>query len=208
MELLKDNEDWGTEARRHELNQFMARLIFCFFAESTGIFLNRLFTETIRQMGDSQSGNTHEVIAELFRAMNTKREDLKTAKLRPWAEQFPYVNGGLFSGPAREPAFQPHRAHLSVARGRVGLEGDKARHIRLDDTGCADDDERGSLGLHYTSVPNILKVLNPLFLDDLRALAGRGGNQRPQTEEPAPPHRGDPLFAPACGSRQFPRHRV
>jgi hypothetical protein len=50
VELLKDNEDWGTDARRHELNQFMARLIFCFFAESTGIFLPRLFTETIRQM--------------------------------------------------------------------------------------------------------------------------------------------------------------
>jgi hypothetical protein len=69
VELLKDNEDWGTDARRQEVNQFMARLIFCFFAEDTGIFLPGLFTETIRQMSDSQSGNTHEVITELFRAM-------------------------------------------------------------------------------------------------------------------------------------------
>jgi hypothetical protein len=58
--LLQDNEDWGTEARRPELNQFMARLIFCFFAESTGIFLPRLFTETIRQMTDPSGANTHE----------------------------------------------------------------------------------------------------------------------------------------------------
>ena len=56
VELLKDNEDWGTDARRHELNQFMARLIFCFFAEDTGIFLNHLFTKTIEQMSGSQSG--------------------------------------------------------------------------------------------------------------------------------------------------------
>jgi hypothetical protein len=56
VELLKDNEDWGTDARRHELNQFMARLILCFFAERTGIFLPGLFTETIRQMSESQSG--------------------------------------------------------------------------------------------------------------------------------------------------------
>jgi hypothetical protein len=69
VELLKDNEDWGTGVRRHELNQFMARPIFCFIAESTGIFLPRLFTETVRQMSESWSGNTHEVIAELFRAM-------------------------------------------------------------------------------------------------------------------------------------------
>jgi hypothetical protein len=71
VELLKDNPEWATEARRHEMNQFMARLIFCFFAEDTGIFLNHLFTKTIEQMSDSQSGNTHEVLQELFRAMDT-----------------------------------------------------------------------------------------------------------------------------------------
>lgn len=79
VELLKDNEDWGTDAKRHELNQFMARMIFCFFAESTGIFLPRLFTSTIQQMSDALSGNTHEVIGELFRAMDTKIEDRKAA---------------------------------------------------------------------------------------------------------------------------------
>jgi hypothetical protein len=83
----------------------MARPIFCFFAESTGIFLPRLFTETVRQMSESWSGNTHEVIAELFRAMDTKIEDRKAAKFRPWAEAFPYVNGGLSTGNADSPRF-------------------------------------------------------------------------------------------------------
>ena len=78
VELLKDNPDWATEERRHELNQFMARLIFCFFAEDTGIFREGQFTATITQMshsghgsGDEQWGNTHEVLTELFRAMDT-----------------------------------------------------------------------------------------------------------------------------------------
>src|SRR4029077_8007839 len=50
VELLKDNPEWGTAARRHDMNHFLARLIFCFFAEDTGIFNNRLFTDTVEQM--------------------------------------------------------------------------------------------------------------------------------------------------------------
>ena len=84
VELLKDNLDWGTPERRHDLNQFMARLIFCFFAEDTGIFLGEsLFTDTVRQMSDAQAGNTHEVIAELFRAMDTRIEARLAAGFRP-----------------------------------------------------------------------------------------------------------------------------
>jgi hypothetical protein len=63
-----------------------------------GIFLNHLFTKTIEQMSDSQAGNTQEVMAELFRAMDTKIEDRGSANLPHWAVAFPYVNGGLFTG--------------------------------------------------------------------------------------------------------------
>src|SRR4029077_676301 len=76
VELLKDNPAWGTAERRHDMNHLMARLIFCFFAEDTDIFKGtRLFTDTIAQMSAKDSSNTHEVIGELFRAMNTKNED-------------------------------------------------------------------------------------------------------------------------------------
>ncbi len=78
VELLKDNNnsDWGTAARRHDMNHFMARLIFCFFAESTDIFIgDNLFTAAIERMSARDSSNTHEVIGEVFRAMNTKVAD-------------------------------------------------------------------------------------------------------------------------------------
>ena len=69
VELLKDNLDWGTAARRHDMNHFMVRLIFCFFAEGTDIFRGiGLFTDTIARMSAKDSSNTHEVIGELFRA--------------------------------------------------------------------------------------------------------------------------------------------
>jgi hypothetical protein len=106
IELLKDNPEWGKSERRHDMNHFMARLIFCFFAENTDIFNGTgLFTATIEQMIARDSSNTHEVICELFRAMNTKIEDRANAKIPRWADTFPYVNGGLFSGSMDVPRF-------------------------------------------------------------------------------------------------------
>ena len=96
--LLKDNPEWGTAGRRHDMNHFMARLIFCFFAEDTGIFNNGLFTSTVEQMSARDSSNTHDVVGELFRAMNTKKDDRAAAGIPRWADAFPFVNGGLFSG--------------------------------------------------------------------------------------------------------------
>nr|MDQ3003603.1 lactate dehydrogenase [Fibrobacterota bacterium] len=106
MELLKDNADWGTADRRPEMNHFMARLIFSFFAEDTDIFQGSdLFTGAIERMSERDSSNTHEVISEIFRAMNVKRDEREKANLPRWADSFPYVNGGLFSGSLDVPKF-------------------------------------------------------------------------------------------------------
>jgi hypothetical protein len=106
VELLKDNPDWGTAARRPDMNHFMARLIFCFFAEDTDIFrTSLLFTSTVQTMSASDASNTHEVISTIFRAMNVKGADRAAAGIPRWADAFPYVNGGLFSGSAEVPHF-------------------------------------------------------------------------------------------------------
>jgi len=79
VELLRTNPEWDSEARRQDLNHFFARLIFCFFAEDTNIFVGEnLFTSTIDQMTERNGSNVHEVLAELFRAMDTRREDRAT----------------------------------------------------------------------------------------------------------------------------------
>ncbi len=204
VELLKDNPDWGTAARRPDMNHFMARLIFCFFAEDTDIFNGEsLFTATIEQMSARDSSNTHEVIGELFRAMNTPIAQRATAKLPRWADVFPYVNGGLFSGSPTVPRFS--RIARSYLLHIGGLDWTK---INPDIFGSmiqavADDEERGALGMHYTSVPNILKVLNPLFLDDLRArLEEAGDNSRVLLNLRRRMAR-IRVFDPACGSGNF-----
>lgn len=204
VELLKDNLEWGTAERRHDMNHFMARLIFCFFAEDTDIFHGSgLFTATIDQMSARDSSNTHEVVGELFRAMNTPIKDRAAAKLPRWADVFPYVNGGLFSGSLDVPRFS--RIARSYLLHIGGLDWTK---INPDIFGSmiqavAEDEERGALGMHYTSVPNILKVLNPLFLDDLRArLEEAGDNPRTLLNLRRRMSR-IRVFDPACGSGNF-----
>jgi hypothetical protein len=182
----------------------MARLIFCFFAEDTAIFGKEArFTATAEQMSARDSSNTHEVLSELFRAMNTKLAERESAGIRSWANVFPYVNGGLFSGSVDVPRFSKiARAYLF----RVGeLDWTK---VNPDIFGSmiqavADDEERGALGMHYTSVPNILKVLNPLFLDDLRARLEEAGNNPRKLLNLRQRIARIRLFDPACGSGNF-----
>jgi hypothetical protein len=88
------------------MNHFMARLIFLFFAEDTHILNGEdLFTATIEQMSNADGSNTHEVISELFRGMDTPIKDRAAVKLPRWADVFPYVNGKLFSGRTDVPKF-------------------------------------------------------------------------------------------------------
>jgi hypothetical protein len=202
VELLKDNPEWGKAERRHDMNHFMARLIFCFFAEDTDIFIGKgLFTDTIAQMSERDSSNTHEVIEALFRSMNTKLED--RAHLPRWAVSFPYVNGGLFSGNMDVPRFSKIARSYLLHIG--GLDWTK---INPDIFGSmiqavTEDEERGALGMHYTSVPNILKVLNPLFLDDLRAKLEEAGNNPRALLNLRRRMAKIRIFDPACGSGNF-----
>ena len=201
--LLQDNPAWGTEKRRTEMNHFMARLIFCFFAEDTGIFNGKgLFTDTVEKMSAKDSLNTHEVISEIFRAMNTEKDKRDAADLPRWTKDFPYVNGGLFSDSSETPklskiarSYLIHVGHLDWTKINPDIFGSMIQAV-------ADEKERGSLGMHYTSVPNILKVLNPLFLDDLR-------QQLMQADSPVKllnlrkRMARIRVFDPACGSGNF-----
>lgn len=204
VELLRENPDWATEARRPDMNHFMARLIFCFFAEDTDIFLGEgVFTRTLETFTDRDGSNTNEVLSEIFRAMNVKITERAAAKLPSWADQFPYVNGGLFSGSTEVPRFtrmaRTYLLHAGVLRWRdinPDIFGSMIQAV-------ADDEERGALGMHYTSVPNILKVLNPLFLEDLRAQLEAAGDNKIKLLNLRKRMARIRVFDPACGSGNF-----
>ena len=204
VELLKDNPDWGAAGRQHDMNHFMARLIFCFFAEDTDIFGGTdLFTGTIEQMSAGNSANTHEVIGEIFRAMNTEPEARRDANIPRWAGALPYVNGGLFSKSTDVPRFSRiarsyllHIGNLDWKKINPDIFGSMIQAV-------TDEEERGALGMHYTSVPNILKVLNPLFLDDLREKLEEAGSNSRKLLNLRNRMARIRVFDPACGSGNF-----
>lgn len=204
VELLRDNPEWGSAERRPDMNHFMARLIFCFFAEDTDIFHRSYpFTATIEKMSERDSSNTHEVIGELFRAMNTPIKERDAAGIARWANPFPYVNGGLFSGGLEVPRFSRiarsyllHIGNLNWKQINPDIFGSMIQAV-------ADDEERGALGMHYTSRPNILKVLNPLFLDSLREQLEEADDNSRKLLNLRNRMARIRVFDPACGSGNF-----
>ncbi|MBN6774526.1 class I SAM-dependent DNA methyltransferase [Pseudomonas granadensis] len=206
VELLSENPDWAKAERRHDMNHFMARLIFCFFAEDTDIFDGEgLFTQTVEQMSERDGSDTHEVLEAIFRSMNIKVAERGNAepRLPNWIKGFPYVNGGLFSGSTDVPRFTRmartylmHAGNLNWKQINPDIFGSMIQAV-------ADDEERSALGMHYTSVPNILKVLNPLFLDDLRAQLNEAGDNDRKLLNLRKRMARIRVFDPACGSGNF-----
>jgi hypothetical protein len=200
--LLQENPDWAS--RPQDMNHFMARLIFCFFAEDTDIFLGAgLFSQTVERMSARDSSDTHLVIGEIFRAMDSKPAERDAAKVARYAVPFPYVNGQLFSGSTEAPRFSKiarsyllHIGSLNWQKINPDIFGSMIQAV-------ADDEERGALGMHYTSVPNILKVLNPLFLDDLRANLEEAGDNVRKLLNLRQRMSKIRVFDPACGSGNF-----
>ena len=199
--LLKKNPDWKTAERRHDLNQLMTRLIFCMFAEDVGIFEDNLFSRLIFTHAGDKGEEAQSCIASAFAAMNLpkgQRQDLPA-----WADAFPYVNGGLFAGTLDVPKFD--RGAYRYLQDACQLDW---QEINPDIFGSmiqsvADPDKRSELGMHYTSVPNILKVLGPLFLDDLDEQIEKAGDSRKALARVLKRIEGIRVFDPACGSGNF-----
>ncbi len=204
VELIKNNPDWEKSTSREDINHFIARLIFCFFAEDTDIFGPQVsFTKIIEQMSERDASNTHEIISEIFKALNTPKDEHQEKRIAKWASVFPYVNGGLFSNNIKIPIFNKiarsyliHIGNLDWKKINPDIFGSMIQAV-------AEDEERGFLGMHYTSVPNILKVLNPLFLNELNIQLENAENNERKLFNLRKRISKIRVFDPACGSGNF-----
>ncbi|MBU0835660.1 MAG: lactate dehydrogenase [Alphaproteobacteria bacterium] len=199
--LLKANPDWAVPERRHAMNLFMTRLIFCLFSEDVGVFKEDQFSFAVFSYGGNKGEHARDVLVQAFTAMNLPKDQRKG--LPAWTETFEYVNGGLFADTIEAPEFDP----ISFRYLRDAAELDW-KLINPDIFGSmiqsiADPKARSELGMHYTSVPNIMKVLGPLFLDDLDEALDKAWDK--PTALRAQLHRLSKIrvFDPACGSGNF-----
>ncbi|CEJ84448.1 putative DNA methyltransferase yeeA [Hyphomicrobium sp. GJ21] len=203
-EIERCNPDWLAPDKRHALNQFLTRVLFCMFAQSTGSFSANLFVKTVSEFGGIDGENLQSLLKKVFDVMNVPEDCRQGLPVHICA--FPYVNGGLFADSAEVPAFNRRAKRMLVEAAQLDW-----KEINPDIFGSmiqavVDTDMRGDLGMHYTSVPNIMKVLQPLFLMSLEEEFERARGHREERSllrKLLTRISKLRVFDPACGSGNF-----
>jgi hypothetical protein len=202
--IIADNPP-SFKTERHQLNVFLTRLLFCLFAEDTGIFPSQLFTNSINSFSQSDGSDVGQLIQDIFLVLSTEPTSRK--KIKPHLAEFPYVNGGLFNDTASKRLVVPKFTSKSRLK-LIDLGGKSWKEINPDIfgsmfQGVVDAEVRADLGMHYTSVPNIMKVIKPLFLDDLYEDFEKGKGSESKLNSLLKRIYSTHIFDPACGSGNF-----
>ena len=197
--VTKNREIYNSKERIHGLNIFLSRLLFCFFAEDTEIFEgDSIFTNTLYQHTNENGSDIHLFLDRLFNRLNTENAIAFPAHF----VQFPYVNGGLFRDKIASPVFTAKARKILIELGELNW-----RDINPDIFGSMIQaviipEYRSDLGMHYTSVPNIQKLIKPLFLDALHE-EFENCKTIPQLRKLINRIAKIKFFDPACGSGNF-----
>ena len=192
----------------HNLNVFLTRLLFCFFAEDTGIFIRNQFSENLESKTNVDGSDVADYLNRLFEVLNTPND--KRIDLPDYLANFEFVNGGLFADNIKSPRFSTKSRKMLIESGSELDWSD----INPDIFGSmiqavVHPDQRGGMGMHYTSVTNIMKVIEPLFLDELYAELENIEDNIDQKLKPSRLRKLHKriaeikIFDPACGSGNF-----
>lgn len=198
--VTKNKEIYNSKETVHNLNIFLSRLLFCFFAEDTEIFEgDSIFTNTLVQHTAENGSDTHLFLDKVFEKLNTNGNN----GFADYLTKFPYVNGGLFGNPISSPVFTAKARKILIELGDLNW-----KEINPDIFGSMIQavvlpEYRSDLGMHYTSVPNILKLIKPLFLDELYEEFEASANSVPKLQKLIQRISNIKFFDPACGSGNF-----
>ncbi len=199
-DIKKDNPT-TTPAEVHNLNVFLSRLLFCFFAEDTGILEKGQFTNSISSHTQQDGSDLNRYLDKMFEVMNT--EQSKRNNLPNYLNAFPYVNGGLFRNKHTAPTFTRKSRQTVIESGELDWSAINPDIFGSMIQAVITPEHRGGLGMHYTSVPNIMKVIEPLFLNELydEFEAAKGNNKKLSILLSRIWN--IKIFDPACGSGNF-----
>ncbi|HHB6892324.1 N-6 DNA methylase [Citrobacter amalonaticus] len=203
FDLIKERNELSKAEDIHVLNIFLTRLLFCFFAEDTGIFEKGQFTSAVKSYTAEDGSDLDQFLTDLFAVMNSKSNSEFRQSLPVHLTAFPYVNGGLFASDEPVP-------DLGLKGRRILLECSAMdwSAINPDIFGSMfqaviDVEQRSRLGQHYTSYSNIMKVIQPLFLDPLRTELEKQRTNVNGLKRLLVRLGKIKIFDPACGSGNF-----
>lgn len=199
-EIKRDNPS-GSPEFIHNLNVFLSRLLFCYFAEDTNIFEKGQFLNAISSHTQADGSDLGVYLDKLFNVLNTPVKDRRN--LPAFLNAFPYVNGGLFKSSLKSPLFTRRSRQAVIDCGDMDWAEINPDIFGSMMQAVVTPESRGGLGMHYTSVPNIMKVIRPLFLDDLYEEFEKAKGNLKRLNDLLTRIYKLKLFDPACGSGNF-----
>ncbi|MDA9345146.1 N-6 DNA methylase [Flavobacteriales bacterium] len=199
-EIKKDNPD-DSEDAIHSLNVFLSRLLFCYFAEDTHIFEEGQFTNAIGSHTQADGSDLNTYLDKLFNTLDTS--DKSRSSLPAYLEAFPYVNGGLFNQKLKAPKFTRRSRQALIDSGELDWSAINPDIFGSMIQAVITPEHRGGLGMHYTSVPNIMKVIEPLFLNELKEEFEQANGNKKKYSQLLNRLHNIKIFDPACGSGNF-----
>lgn len=202
---IRRHNDIKDKTEMHNLNIFMSRLLFCFFAEDTRLFPEpQLFTNSIRQHTAEDGHDLAEFIDRAFLAMSTDNPAVLDTLPKQFAI-FPYVNGGLFEQRLPIPVLSRRARVLMIKCGDFDWKDINPDIFGSMIQAVVTPEMRAGLGMHYTSVPNIMKLIRPLFLDELNEEfeVAKGTKDIKRLRKLLVRLGKIKFFDPACGSGNF-----
>ena len=213
FDFIKRYNEFDTKDDIHALNIFLTRLLFCFFAEDTGIFDKDSFCQTLQATTQTDGSDTNTFLQDLFEVLDLPMDSPQRANKPSHLTKFPYVNGELFREQYWIPEFNARTRRILLDCARMNWAEINPDIFGSMFQAVIDTQQRGNLGQHYTSVSNIMKVIEPLFLQGLRAeyeqLASLSNdnahkNQKAKRLDELLTRLGNiKVFDPACGSGNF-----
>ena len=200
FDLLRENNPATTAQEIHAQNVFLSRILFCYFAEDTGIFEPNLFTNHVASHTTVDGTDLCDYLSRVFDVMNQESRE----GLPDYLTDFPYVNGGLFADKLSVPKFnRKSRAMLIECGSDLNWSEINPDIFGSMIQAVVDPSQRGNMGMHYTSVPNIMKVIEPLFLNELKEEFEKHTDTKSKLEQLLLRLEHLKIFDPACGSGNF-----
>lgn len=193
------NKDRENRINDLDYNIFLTRLLFCFFADDIGIFSKSLFSDSLKKYTEEDGNNLSDYLSRAFIAMDTYSRSMTDTDVA----QFPYVNGGLFSDKIKIPYLDQRARELILECCNLDWTLINPDIFGSIIQSVITSEERYTLGIHYTSIPNIMKLIRPLFLDNLYAEFDKSYNNKKKLNALLTRISLMKFFDPACGNGNF-----
>ncbi|WP_205537998.1 class I SAM-dependent DNA methyltransferase, partial [Pectobacterium versatile] len=203
FDLIRVHNDLNKSEDIHALNVFLTRLLFCLFAEDTGIFALSQFTSAVKSFTEEDGSDLDSFLYQLFGVLDEKPDSPQRQRLPAHLAAFPYVNGGLFASDEPVPELRKKGRKILLECGTMNWSEINPDIFGSMFQAVIDVGQRSRLGQHYTSYRNIMKVIQPLFLDPLRVELDKQRNNVKGLKALLVRLGKIKVFDPACGSGNF-----